>query len=391
MNQTFLKDWAGVIYADALKQGRPWNRADGSPAIVNQFGHPTEAASSYLSGSYPLRAGTYRVYHDGQLDISFSHGTLGSFSTDPATGLKVATWTLPSRTSNVRMFVDNVVTAPTVLSIMRPIDDGSSTSHDFGELPDRLMDLRLGGTEVMRFMDPLDTNGNDSEKWEFRVRPDEHPRTIKPQGGEGMPWEHIIAFCNQMGISPFINIPVKADDEYIRNVAKVFRYGSNGTDPFNSDAEREAHRVAGGTVWEPLDPSLALYIEYSNEVWNNNSSFSQTAWLREQALTEAEEDPNSPLVYDGVSAASSNAFDRLMLGRAYTRRVVFISNTFREVFGDDQMMTRVRPFLFWQKSNANSHGSFRLAFLEDFYGTVRPGNPVAHPPSYYVWGGGTQG
>ncbi|RME66586.1 MAG: hypothetical protein D6781_14900, partial [Verrucomicrobia bacterium] len=376
MNQSGLKDWNGVIYADVLKQSRPWNRPDGSPATLNAFGIPTEEAAAYLNDSYPLRAGTYRVYHNGQLDISFTHGTLGAFSTDPATGLQMAEWVLPARTNTVRMFLSNVVTAPTVLSIMRPIDDGSTVSHDFGELPDRLMIERLGDTSIVRFMDLLETNGNDSEKWEFRVRPYEPPRTEKPQGGEGMPWEHVIAFSNAMGMSPFINIPIKADDEYIRNVAKVFRFGSDGVDPFNSDAEREAHRAAGGTVWEPLDPSLDLYIEYSNEVWNTNVSFPQTAWLESQALAEASADPNSPLVYDGLTP-SANGYSRILLGRAYTRRVVFISNTFREVFGDDQMMTRVRPLLFWQKSNANSHGSFRLAFLQDYYGQVRPGNPVA--------------
>lgn len=387
MNMSNIQDWGGVIYADALKQNRPWNRADGSRAIVNAFGQPTESASSYITDSMALRAGTYRFYHDGDLSISLPGGTMSAFTTDPVTGLQTATWVTTQRRTGVQITVSNVVTPPTVFALMRPIAEGSAVSHDLTELPDRVMVDRLGPTSVIRYMDPLETNGSINALWEHRVRPYEHPRTEHEEGGQGMPWEHIIAISNQTGTSPWICLPHMADDDYVRNVARVFRYGSDGVDPFPSDAAREAHRVGGGTVWEPLDPALQVYTEYSNEVWNSNAAFGQTPWVQSAALAEVNANPASALLYDNVDPGSGN-FARIVMARYYTRRAVFISNAFREAFGDAAMMTRVRPLLFWQQTNANSHGSYRLAFLQDYFGQVRPGNPVARPPNHYIWGAG---
>ena len=54
----------------------------------------------------------------------------------------------------------------------------------------------------------------------------------------------------------WVNVPLMADDDYILQFATLLK--------------------------QQLDPSLAVYVEYSNEIWNGG--FSQFAWNYNQAL-----------------------------------------------------------------------------------------------------------
>lgn len=76
----------------------------------------------------------------------------------------------------------------------------------------------------------------------------------------GIPYEEMIRMANTLGKNIWINIPHDASDEYIREMARLFR--------------------------DQLDPHLTLYVEYSNETWN--WMFGQTHWLNDQS------DPNTP-------------------------------------------------------------------------------------------------
>ena len=85
--------------------------------------------------------------------------------------------------------------------------------------------------------------------------------------GKGGPWEHLILLANLTKKDAWINIPAKATDAYVRNVANMFKYGSDGVNPYTTTQKNP--------IYPPLAPGLHVYVEYSNEVWN--SEFTQMA------------------------------------------------------------------------------------------------------------------
>jgi hypothetical protein len=65
----------------------------------------------------------------------------------------------------------------------------------------------------------------------------------------------MVQLCNYLKINPWFCIPHLADDDYVRQFALL--------------------------VKNSLDPALKVYIEYSNEVWNN--VFEQHHYAEEKA------------------------------------------------------------------------------------------------------------
>lgn len=129
-----------------------------------------------------------------------------------------------------------------------------------------------------RFMDWLETNASPQVNWSDR-RPADHafangntnwkalnvPGINDPNkyGEIGVPWEWIIDLSNRLNVNPWINIPHAANDDYIRNVARMF---------------------AGKIPGQPgLNPGLKLYIEHSNEIWSSGTEFAQGDWATEQS------------------------------------------------------------------------------------------------------------
>ncbi|MEY3240208.1 MAG: hypothetical protein RIR11_1646 [Bacteroidota bacterium] len=102
---------------------------------------------------------------------------------------------------------------------------------------------------TLRFMDWVHTNGSKQEQWGNRTRPTYYSQAESPYGGAA--FEYIIAMANQLDKNIWICIPHKADDNYITQMATLFR--------------------------DQLKPGISVYIEYSNEVWN--WIFPQANWV----------------------------------------------------------------------------------------------------------------
>ncbi|NDD29586.1 MAG: hypothetical protein EB084_15115, partial [Proteobacteria bacterium] len=160
---------------------------------------------------------------------------------------------------------------------------------------------RWSGMRTYRFMDWMATNGSTQRAWTDRPRPTDARFTDR-----GVPVETIIALCNRQGVNPWICVPHQADDDYVRNLAAAFRDG--------------------------LDPSLKVWVEYSNEVWNGG--FPQAAYAEQRAREL------------GLGPA-----DRPWEGAAmyYSKRSVEIFTLFEQVMGTRQ---RVVAVLAWQAANA---------------------------------------
>lgn len=113
--------------------------------------------------------------------------------------------------------------------------------------PDFLKSLRP--FRMIRFMDYQRTNGSRIRRWAERPRIEDATWTRR-----GVPLEVMIRLANQTRVQPWFCIPHAADDEYVRSFARQVR--------------------------DELDPTLPVWIEYSNEVWN--SMFEQHEFARER-------------------------------------------------------------------------------------------------------------
>lgn len=104
---------------------------------------------------------------------------------------------------------------------------------------------------TLRFMDWAQTNGSRQVEWPNRTLPNYYSQAESPNGG--VAYEYIIQLANQLDKNIWICIPHQADDEYIAQMAAMFRDG--------------------------LEPGITVYIEYSNEVWN--WIFPQAHWVND--------------------------------------------------------------------------------------------------------------
>lgn len=127
----------------------------------------------------------------------------------------------------------------------------------------------------LRFMGWAGTNNSTEEHWTDRKRPSFYtmvaeagdpdaiwgsaptPFRLKFSGGVAI--ELMIQLCNMLKIDPWFCIPHRATDDYIMQFAKLVR--------------------------EKLDPSLKVYLEYSNELWN--WGFHQAGWMLRSPLAGA--------------------------------------------------------------------------------------------------------
>ncbi len=202
------------------------------------------------------------------------------------------------------------------------------------------------------------TNGSNDTTWDNTIPWDYASLQVDNKYAS---WESVIKVANAAGKDAWICVPHMVDDDYIENLALLFRDGSD-------------------TV-EPLDQDLKLYIEYSNEIWNWGGDYTQTTWVYDEASTYGD-----PLNFDGSTD------DATLMYRYKAMRSVQISTVFREVFGDDQMMSRIRPVICWQQAY-NDLTSRTLNFIDRYYNKRDPASDWSdpHPVNYYFYGAGGSG
>jgi len=141
----------------------------------------------------------------------------------------------------------------------------------------------------------------------------------------GVPWEAMIALSNQLGRDMWINVPAKADDDYVNQLATLIK--------------------------AQLQSPLTVRVEYSNEVWNG--IFGQFAYNLDQARH------NSALTaHDDFGRAAQQ----------YGVRAKQIGDIFRGVFGDQS--SRVICVLGGQCSNPYWHDT-ALQYIDAHFGAPK--------------------
>jgi hypothetical protein len=330
INLDAVTDYAAESpFVDAIKQSRHWGSA-ATPwdmaATVDKLGWPTQDAGIVVlccitaANSRSLLTGTYTLSFIGQATIGLTvggTGTIVSQTYDPSNNMTVAHVLIPVTTSSgiialsftntKRLPADSPGTGITSVHFKRPhtAPNGTSWWHTDGQVfTDPFLKL-VGQFPVIRTMGWENTNGNTVTAWSGRTL----PNGATQQTANGVAWEYVILLANTLQKDVWINVPAEANAAYAQNLAKL--------------------------MYADLNPSLHLYIEYSNEVWNY--SFAQQGYNQSAAEAEVAANPASPLAWQ----CSAFADCQYVWGaRRVGERIVKIAKVFQNVFGARANMLR---------------------------------------------------
>ena len=299
-NLTGIAYWSSELpFQDSFKSSRPWQpqakqwrdlpleldeqgwlkrlptTPEGNPIAVETIIH--KEAGDYRGGTYVVLydgEGTLEYRFDADKDEAASRPGREIIQVNPSNSGVLLTLkaTDPNNTGN---YLRN-------LRVM-PLAEETSSERFTPEFLNK-----VEAFEVFRFMDWMNTNNSKQQHWDARPTPDS-----STWSEAGVPVEIMVELANRTGTAPWFNMPHQATDDYVTQFAEY--------------------------VKNHLDPSLQVYVEYSNEVWN--SAFKQSRWVEQQA-----------------QATWSNASESKGTKRIdwYSRRTTEITQIWDEVFGADK-------------------------------------------------------
>jgi hypothetical protein len=304
MNLSGIADWeAGFPFRNLMWGARlwmsknqnmdgPWQTEQTSKIPLDENGYPLEIPFRVAGQEQPQivfvivpnvrKAGRYVLLHDGVGEFSGLGATkvleaapgrveleMKHTGTDMLEGFHLLRSQKGNHVRNIRIV---------------PVEDEKVDLAKAPFLPEFLEFVRP--FHALRFMDWAVTNASLEEEWSKRKKPGFYTMTgeggdadnlwgAKPDAAKyllsgGVALEVILQAANVTGIDPWLCVPHRANDEYIREMAKL--------------------------VKEQLDPKLKVYVEYSNEVWN--WAFMQAQWMI-----------RSKLAGDMVEAAGGKAWE----------------------------------------------------------------------------------
>jgi len=254
-------------FALPFEEARPWLTkgkidydANGWPKLLNGG----KAGTRFLS-HIPAKAlpeGVYTVRYDGQGEIRYGGGAklikrlpdrdLIRFQPLPN---QTVTATLTIEKSNPANYLRNIRVLMTggicannpMYTVYEPT---VCQGHPFMSFADHYRQIIFNPDylnfmkdfKVVRFMNMAGITRNNIRHWGARPKLTEATWGGK-EGSRGVPVEVMVELANQLNINPWFNVPHAATDDYIINFARY--------------------------VNKNLKPSLKVYLEYTNESWNN--------------------------------------------------------------------------------------------------------------------------
>lgn len=325
MNVNFNSYAAPLVWTDVKNSLGQWGLYD-APYVPNPSltftadGYPLQDASAMtFLQDYP--DGIYKFSYEGQAEVTLDERYLARLTNVQRTGnLTTADIVVEHERGGflvVRIKNNDPNNPVRNMHILTPGYETRSERMFTDEFVRRLRPFR-----TLRMMDFTYTNDNPQANWEDRVKPSDFLQT----GEKGVAWEYAIALANEVGRDAWINVPDQATDDYVINLAKL--------------------------IHEKLDPTLRVYVEFSNEVWN--SSFKQFG--RTHIAADLNPELTAPLDDYVTRVQQQVAF-----------RVKRISEIFRSEFGSD--FGRVIIVLAGQGVNPWIVTQ-ALNFLQNKYGTV---------------------
>ncbi|MFH2143764.1 MAG: T9SS type A sorting domain-containing protein [Bacteroidota bacterium] len=307
MNLDAINDWTPqLMFVDLMKTSRMWvtrdsanpNQWNSGQALYlrNEDGYPVKIP--YVSTTVPqvvhtlLRkdettypAGLYTLCFKGTGKIQLKGDAIGIFNiSDSLYQVSVNTATMTGIDLTI-LESDSINPVRDIRFIMPGFDTTDIFHPKFIE--------NLNGFELIRFMIPLRINQADNiVDWNNRTTVNHFTQTQY----SGVSYEYICMLCNQLSTNLWINVPHKADDNYITQLAAF--------------------------LLNNLDSNLNIYLEYSNEVWN--SDFSQNQYCRDMGLSL------------GLSSNGPQAQRRFQ-----AKRSVEVFKIFEQVFGGSSRFIKV--------------------------------------------------
>ncbi|HSM93637.1 MAG TPA: hypothetical protein VLT47_12195, partial [Anaeromyxobacteraceae bacterium] len=372
VNLDGVSDWSNPFFADLIKQGRPWN-AIGSlstPVPVDANGWPTGDAQIVIATPPAMvaRAEPYKLSFLGNATVTALGGQVANKVYDAAANTTTADVYItapdpaqPHRNGNFFLSFSGQPGGVKNVRLLRP-------GHAPSEIFSRDLLARISWFSTLRlgmFLGPSNkqVTANTDREWSDRGLPGYALQTI-----DAPAWEYVTLLANTARKDVWIAIPYYASDAYITRLAQLFKYGSDGVNPYTSPQ--------ANPVYPPLDPDRKVYFEYANEIWN--SVYPTTAQNVADAQAEVAAGDPHHLAY---VAGNKHELGWRRVGWLILRT----SDLFRSVFGDAEMMTRIRPVLARQFVYRDTFNQ-PLNYLQAVYGPGNAyGNP-GYPISHYLYG-----
>lgn len=297
MNLAGIADWGpGFPFKNLFLGARPWltrNLSGRGPWNTNvqeffefdENGYPLEVPSSagldepqtiFTLVPNVRTPGRYVLMHDGEGEID---GLLGTMVLERRPGRIVLQMYHDPGSKAEAIVIKSSKRGNHIRNIRLLADEHAEDDLETDPFLPEFLDF-CRPFHCLRFMDWGVTNNSLQETWSDRKRPTFYTMVGKggdPEGKWGPPptpfvrkfsggvaYEYMIQLCNMLQIDMWVCIPHRATDDYITQLARLM----NST----------------------LDPSLKVYLEFSNEIWN--WQFHQASWMLQSplagALVEAE-------------------------------------------------------------------------------------------------------
>lgn len=190
--------------------------------------------------------------------------------------------------------------------------------------PDYLTYMR--DFRVIRFMNMSGITRNPVYAWEDRASIDQ-ATWGGAEGIRGAPMEVMVELANRLHADPWFSLPHAASDDFIRRFAEYVRVN--------------------------LDPTLKVYVEYTNEAWNG--IFTQHAHVKQQGVRLGlDADPNQAAY------------------KYYSRRSVEIFRIWEQAFGGKERLVRVLAGLVGSTQMSQTILGFEEAFRQTDAYAVAP-------------------
>lgn len=318
---------AGGTYIDLARENYRWNDLSTGNGItldqVDEQGWPTIDVE-YIADFRPVAEwagsiddpeeyridiiGTWKCAFQGESMISSWGANVENVLYDDLTGITrfdlvispTASGIIGIRFSETRRTpTSEINTGFTSFKMLRPGFDRDSLLF-YPPLLDMIDSVNF---TAIRYMSFTGTNGRDPDypaltEWADRKLPTDASQRPVPTIGKngGACWEHVIDFANRTRTDPWICVPISASTDYVTQLANMLK----------SD----------------LDPTLNIYMESSNEVWNTAPGFEQSQY----------------------NIAHANA---LGIGEHenHARRNIELAQIFETVFGVGSLNNRIRVIL----------------------------------------------
>jgi hypothetical protein len=359
VNLEGLSDYARISpFVDLMKTSRPWGTPDApwsETSAVDAQGWPTGDAGVVAkvvttdegeagTPNSVIQPGTYRLKFTGRGTVSnvASPGvTIANAAYDAATNTSTADVVVGSGAYQLNLAFRGTSGGVKNVSLrLAGYAESETFTNEFKQA--------VAPFTTLRFMDFLAANGTPVRTWAERTT----PASATQASSKGGSYEYAIQMANELGKDIWINIPLGADDDHIRQLATLLK--------------------------DTLAPGRVVYLEYSNEVWN--WAFPQSGVNLRMAQAEATAGDttltNGTQCTQAMFDAGGDTCNKYWA--AFFRvgkRTVDISKIFGEVMGPSAFNTRYRPVYATQWSY-NAIGEQVLKNMAKYRGA----------PSSYIYG-----